>query len=111
MVILFLLQVAEGLNYLHGKDIIFRDLKPHNILVFSLSIGVFVNAKITDFGISRMATSGGLKGFQGTAGYMDSQITGNQSYNNKVDIFSFGILLREMLTGEKVLYDIRYVLL
>lgn len=103
-----LMQVAEGLNYLHGKDIIFRDLKPHNILVFSLSIGVFVNAKITDFGISRMATRGGLKGFQGTAGYMDCQITGNQSYNNKVDIFSFGILLREMLTGEKVLYDIRF---
>ena len=101
-----LIQVSEGLDYLHRQNIIYRDLKPQNILIVSRDMGVPMNAKLSDFGVSGLTTDEGLLSFEGTTGYMAPNITGKQVYDTSVDIFSFGILIREILTGKRVLSEL-----
>lgn len=67
---LFLFQVAEGLAFLHHHMIVYRDLKPHNILIFSLSPVNLINAKIADFGTARYATRCGLTATEGNSTYL-----------------------------------------
>ncbi|XP_077987744.1 leucine-rich repeat serine/threonine-protein kinase 2-like [Glandiceps talaboti] len=93
-----LLQVAEGLVFLHEQELVYRDLKPDNVLVYSLSVTDVINAKISDYGISRFATPLGLTSSEGTAGYRAPEIGKKDIlYNNKVDVYSFGILLCELV--------------
>ncbi|XP_041364920.1 leucine-rich repeat serine/threonine-protein kinase 1-like isoform X2 [Gigantopelta aegis] len=92
-------QIAKGLQYLHDHSVIYRDLKSDNILVCSLDVGDVVNAKLTDYGISKFSTTQGLVGFKGTMGYMAPEIMCNYTYNEKVDIFSFSMVMSEIITG------------
>ena len=101
-----LIQVSEGLDYLHRHNVIYRDLKPQNILIVSKDVGVPMNAKLTDFGVSGLTTDEGLLSYEGTVGYMAPNITGKQVYDSAVDIFSFGILIREIVTGKRVLSEL-----
>ena len=101
-----LIQVSEGLDYLHRHNVIYRDLKPQNILIVSKDVGVPMNAKLTDFGVSGLTTDEGLLSYEGTVGYMAPNITGKQGYDSSVDVFSFGILIREILTGKRVLSEL-----
>ncbi|KAL5249162.1 hypothetical protein ACHWQZ_G018118 [Mnemiopsis leidyi] len=103
-----LIQVSEGLDYLHRHNVIYRDLKPQNILIVSKDVGVPMNAKLTDFGVSGLTTEEGLLSYEGTVGYMAPNITGKQVYDSSVDVFSYGILIRELLTGKRVLSDLNF---
>ncbi|KAI8511237.1 Leucine-rich repeat serine/threonine-protein kinase 2, partial [Branchiostoma belcheri] len=103
------MQIAEGLKFLHTNMIIYRDLKPDNILIFSIAQNSPVNAKISDYGISKFATLLGLTAPEGTPGYRAPEVArGDTAYNNKVDLFSFGILLFELVTGRKPFEDLHF---
>ncbi|XP_029643298.1 leucine-rich repeat serine/threonine-protein kinase 2 isoform X2 [Octopus sinensis] len=95
------LQIAEGLMYLHGLQIIYRDLKPANVLVFSLSTTCLINVKISDYGISQLSTFYGLTANEGTPGYQAPEVIKKENYSFQADIFSYGILLYALLSGGK----------
>ncbi|KAL5018104.1 hypothetical protein ScPMuIL_003826 [Solemya velum] len=110
-----IIQVADALAYLHKKPIIHRDLKADNVLVWYLPLGEktkptdAVHIRLADYGISRSVTYSGAKGFCGTPPFIAPEIlrqTGRMTYNEKVDIFSFGMFMYELLTCETPLEKI-----
>ncbi|MBI4807771.1 MAG: serine/threonine protein kinase [Nitrosomonadales bacterium] len=91
-------QVAQGLAYAHEHGIIHRDIKPSNIMV-----GRDGHVKITDFGIARMAsasvrTQTGM--VLGSPKYMSPEQVMGKLADQRSDIFSLGVMLYEMLTGQ-----------
>uniref|UniRef100_H3CMJ3 non-specific serine/threonine protein kinase n=1 Tax=Tetraodon nigroviridis TaxID=99883 RepID=H3CMJ3_TETNG len=94
-------QIAAGLAYLHRKSIIFCDLKSDNILVWSLEEQEAVNVKLSDYGISRHSFHEGVLGVEGTPGYQAPEVRPGIVYDEKVDMFSYGMVLYELLTGRR----------
>nr|XP_033775868.1 leucine-rich repeat serine/threonine-protein kinase 1 isoform X1 [Geotrypetes seraphini]XP_033775869.1 leucine-rich repeat serine/threonine-protein kinase 1 isoform X1 [Geotrypetes seraphini]XP_033775870.1 leucine-rich repeat serine/threonine-protein kinase 1 isoform X1 [Geotrypetes seraphini] len=94
-------QIATGLAYLHKKNIIFCDLKSDNILVWSLDVRVLINIKLSDYGISRQSFHEGALGVEGTPGYQAPEIRPRIVYDEKVDMFSYGMVLYELLSGQR----------
>ena len=92
-------QVAEALEYAHSQNVIHRDLKPANILLPDDG-----RVKITDFGIAKFAGRVGTvrtDSLIGTPSYMSpEQVTGGK-VDARSDMFSLGIILYTMLTGQK----------
>ena len=101
-------QIASGLAAAHEKGIVHRDLKPENILITRSGL-----AKIADFGIAKLVESDLSQGLTlgsrqtsagmiiGTVAYMSPEQVRGQVVDRRSDIFSFGSLLYEMLTGQK----------
>ncbi len=91
-------QVAEGLDYAHSKGVVHRDVKPANILITQDR-----QVKLTDFGIARLDTSNLTLDGQllGTPNYMAPEQIQGEETDHRADIFSLGVVLYEMLTGEK----------
>jgi serine/threonine protein kinase len=93
------IQVAEGLAAAHEKGIVHRDIKPENIMIRKDGI-----AQVMDFGlaklrgnVTRLTKEGSTVG---TAGYMSPEQVQGQDIDHRSDIFSFGVLLYELLTGQ-----------
>jgi aurora kinase len=97
-------QMAAALKYLHKKHIMHRDIKPENILV-----GVRGEIKISDFGWSVHAPNNRRNTMCGTLDYLPPEmVTGdlkNNYYNEKVDLWSLGVLTYELLVGEAPFED------
>jgi serine/threonine protein kinase len=93
--IYYIYQIVEGLKYLNDNNIIHRDLKPQNILIDSNNC-----IKICDFGFSRKFNDTEmLQTLCGSPLYMAPEIIKHKTYNHKSDIWSFGIIIYEILTG------------
>lgn len=106
-------QIAEALEAAHEKGIIHRDLKPANIMITPIGV-----VKVLDFGLAAVpprsadcdaansptltmqATQAGM--IMGTAGYMSPEQAAGQMVDKRADIWSFGVVLWEMLVGVRM---------
>ena len=104
----YALQIARGVAAAHGRGIVHRDLKPENVMITREDA-----VKILDFGLAKsvdlvpsevtrspsLATSAGM--VLGTFGYMAPEQVRGQAVDHRADIFAFGAILYEMLSGER----------
>ncbi|XP_078182543.1 serine/threonine-protein kinase STY46-like [Carex rostrata] len=90
------IDVSKGMDYLHQCDIIHRDLKSANLLMDEKEV-----VKVADFGVSRVRDhSGVMTAETGTYRWMAPEIIEHKPYDHKADVFSFGIVLWELLVGK-----------
>ncbi|KAG4212680.1 hypothetical protein ERO13_A01G001900v2 [Gossypium hirsutum] len=89
------IDVSKGMSYLHQNDIIHRDLKAANLLMDENEV-----VKVADFGVARVKVQSGVMTAEtGTYRWMAPEVIEHKPYDHKADVFSFGIMLWELLTG------------
>lgn len=92
------MQIAEGLRHAHRHGVVHRDIKPHNILLTRDG-----QAKVADFGIARATTSSTLTqsgSLMGSVHYLSPEQARGGFTNERSDIYSLGVVLYEMITGQ-----------
>lgn len=92
-------EVLLTLQYLHSNNILYRDLKPENIVISMLERG---HIKLVDFGFAKQLKSqyGRTNTNCGTPAYIAPEILrGSNEHGTEVDIWSFGVLMVEILSG------------
>src|SRR4051812_25394735 len=92
------IEIARALGCAHANDIVHRDIKPQNVLIDNEG-----SAKVTDFGIARSLRDDGLTAdgrVLGTTDYVSPEQALGHDVNGQSDIYSLGVVLYEMLTGE-----------
>ncbi|MBI4860664.1 MAG: serine/threonine protein kinase [Candidatus Riflebacteria bacterium] len=98
-VLLIGIQVATALEAAHARSVLHRDIKPENILEASP-----VQYKVTDFGIARWRGDGAVKTktglILGTPAYIPPEIVKGQEYGEGADLYSLGVMLFELATGQ-----------
>jgi hypothetical protein len=89
--------VCSALDHAHQHGIVHRDIKPANIMILDNGI-----VKVTDFGIAKMVTMGMTQAGQvlGTPNYMSPEQVKGRQIDGRSDIFSLGIILYDLVTGE-----------
>jgi serine/threonine protein kinase len=95
-------QVLLALGYLHGEKIVYRDLKPENVVLDERG-----NAMLTDFGLVKDGVHGPdcAKTFVGSLAFMAPEILRRKPYGHPVDIYGLGVLLFALLTGAPPFYS------
>jgi eukaryotic-like serine/threonine-protein kinase len=92
------LQITEALSAAHGRGVVHRDIKPQNVLLTAAG-----DAKVADFGIARAASATTISQtgvVLGTASYMSPEQALGEPTTPNSDLYSLGVVLYEMLTGE-----------
>ncbi|OHT10899.1 AGC family protein kinase [Tritrichomonas foetus] len=90
---IYIAEIAIALNYLHSRDILYRDLKPENVL-----IGRDGHLKLTDFGLSKdISKFKNTASFCGTLDYIAPEIVRHLRYSTEVDYYQLGVLTYEMM--------------
>jgi len=94
--------ILLALQHLHSKNILYRDLKPENVLV-----GADGYIKLTDFGLSKEGIKGhkDAKSLCGTAEYLSPEILQRQGHGKATDWWSYGAIIYEMLVGLPPFYS------
>ena len=109
------IQVASGLNFLHSINVIYRDLKADNVLLWSLSPDHLINCKLTDFNIAAHTDPGGTKGLHGTKGFIAPEVSHinhakeHSVYDHRADIFSFGMFVYQVVARRHPFHNIKAV--
>jgi serine/threonine-protein kinase len=94
----YTIEIARALGAAHERQIVHRDVKPHNVMISEEG-----GAKITDFGIARSLSEEGLTvagRVLGTTDYVSPEQALGQQVTGQSDLYSLGVVLYEMLTGE-----------
>jgi serine/threonine protein kinase len=91
-------QVCGALDHAHRNKVVHRDIKPANIMILHNGL-----VKVTDFGIAKMMAMGMTQAGQilGTPNYMSPEQVKGRQIDGRSDIFSLGVILYELVTGEK----------
>ncbi len=109
------IQICDGLEAIHSKGIIHRDLKPSNILIthdkkvkiIDFGVSRFIKTEITDITSSLTFTETLNEGknikIKGTLNYMSPEVLEGKEIDERTDIFSFGVILYEMFSEEKMI--------
>eukprot|EP01129_Flabellula_baltica_P012646 TRINITY_DN5734_c0_g1_i1.p1 TRINITY_DN5734_c0_g1~~TRINITY_DN5734_c0_g1_i1.p1 ORF type:complete len:440 (+),score=86.89 TRINITY_DN5734_c0_g1_i1:84-1403(+) len=88
-------EIVLALEYLHEKGVLYRDLKPENVLIDAKG-----HIVLTDFGLAKeMREDESTDSFCGTLEYLSPEIIIGDSYTSKVDWWAFGMIVYEMATG------------
>jgi serine/threonine protein kinase len=102
----YLLEIARGLDYIHKEDYIHQDLHSGNILM------TLLNMRIADMGLCKPAdynkSESTKNNIYGVLPYIAPEILRGQSYDESTDIYSFGIIMYEMISGLPPYYDISH---
>lgn len=98
---LYAAEITLALEHVHAQNIIYRDLKPENLLLDADG-----HIRVTDFGLSKEnVTDDNVKSFCGTPEYLAPEVLKRQKYGKSVDWWSLGTLLYEMISGLPPFYD------
>ncbi|AEE78702.1 Protein kinase superfamily protein [Arabidopsis thaliana] len=107
----FALDISRAMEFVHSNGIIHRDLNPRNLLV----TGDLKHVKLADFGIAREETRGGMTCEAGTSKWMAPEVVYSpeplrvgekKEYDHKADIYSFAIVLWQLVTNEEPFPDV-----
>ena len=92
----FAMQIAKALEHAHGRGVVHRDIKPHNVMVLKNG-----SVKVTDFGIARMMSKGNTltKEALGSVHYISPEQAKGGRVDSRSDIYSLGVVMYEMMSG------------